>query len=160
VELKKRIEKEKESTCGWLRQGKEAAALRPSVFNSSYYSLRLSCVKPFVQDLLHGLSRRCFGTAIEVKQARGCDWGMYWSVRLLGKRGSGQSAGQLGITRDTHNHILAPNQFIYKVHQKGYLTVPASYRSCPRASSSPSILFGNAQSPRGLEFIDRSEHIL
>ena len=27
-------------------------------------------------------------------------------------------AGQLGITRDVHNHILAPNPFTYKVHQK------------------------------------------
>jgi hypothetical protein len=27
-------------------------------------------------------------------------------------------AGQLGITIDTHNHILAPNPFIYKVHNK------------------------------------------
>ena len=43
---------------------------------------------------------------------------MYWSIRSVGKRGSGQAAGQLGITRDTHNHVLAPNPFIYKVHQK------------------------------------------
>ena len=27
-------------------------------------------------------------------------------------------AGQLGITRDEHNHNLAPNPFIYKVHEK------------------------------------------
>ena len=27
-------------------------------------------------------------------------------------------AGQLGITKDEHNHQLAPNPFIYKVHQK------------------------------------------
>ena len=27
-------------------------------------------------------------------------------------------AGQLRITIDTHNHILAPNPFIYKVHNK------------------------------------------
>jgi hypothetical protein len=46
------------------------------------------------------------------KNARGCTWAMYWSVR------SGVVAGQLGITRDVHNHILAPNPFIYKVHQK------------------------------------------
>jgi hypothetical protein len=42
-------------------------------------------------------------------------------VRSLGKRGSGQSAGQLGITQDTHSHILATNPFIYKVHQKATL---------------------------------------
>ena len=160
MELKKRIEKEKESTCGWLRQGKEAAALRPSVFNSSYYSLCLSCVKPFVQDLLHGLSRRCFGTAIEVKQARGCDWEMYWSVRSLGKRGSGQSAGQLGITRDTHNHILAPNPFIYKVHQKATLQYQQAVDLALRHRLAHQSYFGNAQSPRGLEFIDRSEYVL
>jgi hypothetical protein len=52
------------------------------------------------------------------QNARGCDWEMYWSVRSVGKRGSGQVAGQLGITRDAHNHVLAPNPFIYKVHQK------------------------------------------
>jgi len=52
------------------------------------------------------------------KQDCGCDWEMYWSVRSLGKQGSRQSAGQSGITRDTHNHILAPNPFIYKVYQK------------------------------------------
>ena len=50
--------------------------------------------------------------------ARNCTWEMYWSVRSVGKRGSGVVAGQLGITRDAHNHILAPNPFIYKVHQK------------------------------------------
>jgi hypothetical protein len=44
---------------------------------------------------------------------------MYWSVRSVGKRGSGQVAGQLGITRATHNLTLAPNPFIRKVHQKG-----------------------------------------
>ena len=27
-------------------------------------------------------------------------------------------AGQLGITKEAHSHILAPNPFIYKVHQK------------------------------------------
>ena len=43
---------------------------------------------------------------------------MYWSVRSLGKRGSGVLAGQLGITRDTHSHQLTPNPFVYKVHQK------------------------------------------
>jgi hypothetical protein len=47
-----------------------------------------------------------------------CTWEMYWSVRSVGKRGSGVLAGQLGITRDVYNHILAPNPFIYKVHQK------------------------------------------
>jgi hypothetical protein len=52
------------------------------------------------------------------KQARGCPWEMYWSVRSVGKIGSGQTAGQLSITKATHNHILAPNPFIYKVHQK------------------------------------------
>ena len=52
------------------------------------------------------------------QNARGCDWEMYWSVRSVGKRGSGQVTGQLGITRDTHNYILAPNPFIYKVYQK------------------------------------------
>jgi hypothetical protein len=50
--------------------------------------------------------------------AKDCTWEMYWSVRSVGKRGSGVVAGQLGITRDVHNHILAPNPFIYKVHQK------------------------------------------
>lgn len=50
--------------------------------------------------------------------ARGCTWEMYWSVRSVGKRGSGVVAGQLGITRDVHNHILAPNPLIYKVYQK------------------------------------------
>ena len=43
---------------------------------------------------------------------------MYWSVRSVGKRGSGVIAGQLGITRDIHNHIFIPNPFIYKVYQK------------------------------------------
>jgi hypothetical protein len=50
--------------------------------------------------------------------ARDCPWKIYWSVRSVGKRGSGVMAGQLGITRDVHNHILAPNPLIYKVHQK------------------------------------------
>ena len=52
------------------------------------------------------------------KKARACYWEMYWSVRSLGKRGSGQSARQLGITQDTHSYILALNPFIYKVYQK------------------------------------------
>jgi hypothetical protein len=39
-------------------------------------------------------------------------------VRSVRKRGSGVLAGQLGITRDTHSHQLAPNPFVYKVHQK------------------------------------------
>ena len=52
------------------------------------------------------------------KQARGCPWEMYWSVRSVGKRGSGQAAGQLGINEATYNHILAPNPFVYKIHQK------------------------------------------
>ena len=50
--------------------------------------------------------------------ANDCTWEMYWSVRSVGKRGSGVLAGQLGITRDVHSHILAPNPFIYKGHQK------------------------------------------
>ena len=50
--------------------------------------------------------------------AKGCTWEMYWSVRSVGKRGSGVLAGQLGITKDVHSHTLAPNPFIYKVHQK------------------------------------------
>jgi hypothetical protein len=50
--------------------------------------------------------------------AKDCTWEMYWSVKSVGKRGSGILAGQLGITRDAHSHILAPNPFIYKVHQK------------------------------------------
>jgi hypothetical protein len=50
--------------------------------------------------------------------ASGYTWEMYWSVRSVGKRGSGVFAGQLGITRDVHDHILAPNPFIYRVHQK------------------------------------------
>jgi hypothetical protein len=49
---------------------------------------------------------------------RDCTWEMYWSVLSVGKRGLGVLAGQLGITRDAHNHIFAPNPFIYKVHQK------------------------------------------
>jgi hypothetical protein len=40
---------------------------------------------------------------------------MYWSVRSLGKRGSGQFAGQLDITRDTHSHL---NPFIYSANAK------------------------------------------
>ena len=50
--------------------------------------------------------------------AKDCTWEMYWSVRSVGKQGSGVLAGQLGITRDVHSHVLAPNPFIYKVHQK------------------------------------------
>jgi hypothetical protein len=50
--------------------------------------------------------------------ARGCGWKMYWSVRSVGKRGSGVKAGQLGITNRDYTHILAPNPFIYRVHQK------------------------------------------
>jgi hypothetical protein len=50
--------------------------------------------------------------------AKGCPWATYWSVRSAGKRGSGVVAGQLGITMDAHNHILAPNPFIYKVYTK------------------------------------------
>lgn len=38
------------------------------------------------------------------KNARGCTWEMYWSMRSVGKRDSGVLAGQLGITRDTHSH--------------------------------------------------------
>jgi hypothetical protein len=45
-------------------------------------------------------------------------WEMYWLVRSIGKRGSGVLTGQLGITKEAHSHILAPNPFIYKVHQK------------------------------------------
>ena len=52
------------------------------------------------------------------KQARGCPWEMYWSVRSVGKRGSGQTAGQLGINEAIYNYILAPNPFVYKIHQK------------------------------------------
>ena len=43
---------------------------------------------------------------------------MYWSLRSVGKRGSGEVTGQLGISKATHNHILSPNPFIYKVYQK------------------------------------------
>ena len=50
--------------------------------------------------------------------AKDCPWEMYWSVRSVGKRGWGILAGQLGITKDVHSHILAPNPLIYKVHQK------------------------------------------
>jgi hypothetical protein len=50
--------------------------------------------------------------------ARECTWEMYWSVRSVGKRGSGVVGGQLGITRDVHNHILAPNPLIYNVHHR------------------------------------------
>ncbi len=52
------------------------------------------------------------------KQACSCPWKMYWSIRSVGKKGSGQATGQLGISEATHNHILAPNPFIYKIHQK------------------------------------------
>jgi len=50
--------------------------------------------------------------------AKNCTWEMYWSVRSVGKRGSGVVAGQLGITKDIHSHQLAPNPFIYQVHRK------------------------------------------
>jgi MULE transposase domain len=43
---------------------------------------------------------------------------MYWSVRSVGKRGSGVVAGQLGITKDIHSHLLASNPFIYQAHRK------------------------------------------
>src|SRR5436853_4890105 len=33
------------------------------------------------------------------KQARGCLWEMYWSIRSVGKRGSGIVTGQLGIKK-------------------------------------------------------------
>jgi len=52
------------------------------------------------------------------KQARDCPWEIYWSLRSVGKRGSGEVTGQLGISKATHNHILSPNPFIYKVYQK------------------------------------------
>src|SRR5947207_4617816 len=48
--------------------------------------------------------------------AKDYPWEMYWSVRSVGKRGSGILAGQLGITKDVYSHILAPNLLIYKVH--------------------------------------------
>jgi hypothetical protein len=48
--------------------------------------------------------------------ARQCTWEMYWSVRSVGKRGLGVLAGQLSITREVYNYILAPNPFIYKIH--------------------------------------------
>jgi hypothetical protein len=50
--------------------------------------------------------------------AKNCPWEMYWSVRSVGKRGSGVVAGQLGITKDIHSHLLAPNPFIYQAHRK------------------------------------------
>lgn len=50
--------------------------------------------------------------------AKQCTWEVYWSIRSLDRRGSGVVAGQLGITRDSHNHVLSPNPFIYKVHEK------------------------------------------
>ena len=50
--------------------------------------------------------------------AKGCPQAAYQSVRSVGKRGSGVMAGQLGIIIDTHNHILAPNPFIYRVYTK------------------------------------------
>ena len=52
------------------------------------------------------------------QNARSCDWEMYWSIRSVGKWGSGQVVGQLGITRNAHNHVFVPNPFIYKVYQK------------------------------------------
>ena len=80
--------------------------------------------------------------------------------RSLGKRGSGQSDGQLGITRDTHNHILAPNPFIYKVHQKATLQYQQAVDLALGHRLAHQSYFGNVQSPRGLEFIDRSEYLL
>jgi hypothetical protein len=50
--------------------------------------------------------------------AKDCPWEMYWSVRSVGKRGSGVVAGQLGITKDIHSHLLVPNPFIYQAHRK------------------------------------------
>ena len=50
--------------------------------------------------------------------AKDCPWEIYWSVKSVGKQGSGVVVGQLGITKDVHSYILAPNPFIYKVHQK------------------------------------------
>ena len=52
------------------------------------------------------------------KQARDCPWEIYWSLRSVGKRGSGEVTGQLGISKAIHNYILSPNLFIYKVYQK------------------------------------------
>jgi hypothetical protein len=50
--------------------------------------------------------------------AKNYPWEMYWSVRSVGKKGSGVVAGQLGITKDIHSHLLAPNPFIYQAHRK------------------------------------------
>lgn len=47
-----------------------------------------------------------------------CPWAVYWSVRSVGRRGSGILAGQLGITRLDHNHGPAPNPLIFKQHEK------------------------------------------
>jgi hypothetical protein len=59
--------------------------------------------------------RKKEGTSIN---ASGYTWEMYWLVRFIGKRGSEVFAGQLGITRNVHDYILALNPFIYRVHQK------------------------------------------
>src|SRR3954447_8188264 len=59
--------------------------------------------------------RKRDGTSSNAKNGT---WEMYWSVRSVGKRGSGVVAGQLGSTTDIHSHQLAPNPFIYQVHRK------------------------------------------
>src|SRR5579859_5791451 len=68
---------------------------------------------PATEDIVSNRKRNNYSV-----NAKGCPWAAYWSVRSVGKRSSGVMAGQLGITIDTHNHILAPNPFIYRVHTK------------------------------------------
>ena len=55
--------------------------------------------------------------ATQVAQ-KDCHWEIYWSVRSVGKRGSGTVAGQLGITELGYSYLLAPNLFVYRVHLK------------------------------------------
>ena len=60
-------------------------------------------------------NRKKEDTAINTKDYT---WEIYWSVKSIGKQGSGILVGQLNITRGIYSYILAPNFFIYKVYQK------------------------------------------
>lgn len=60
-------------------------------------------------------SRKREDTAANTKD---CTWKMYWSVRYVGKRGLGVPAGQLGIAKEGHSYILAPNLFIRSVKKR------------------------------------------
>jgi hypothetical protein len=73
---------------------------------------------------------------------------MYWSVRSVRKRGSGQVAGQLGITKVTYNHVLAPNPFIYTVRQKATSQYKEVVNLALRHRLAYQPVFGYAESPR------------